>query len=157
MEAFGDALVVEPYLATVMTAQFVARGGTPAQRASILGDVAAGKRVLAFAQTEAGARYNLAEVSTRARAAGGGYVIDGEKSAVIHGPCADLLVVSARTAGHGADPSGISLFVVDPRAPGVTTAQRENPRWSADRRRIACRCERGRGCPRRDPRARHCR
>jgi len=120
MEAFGDVLVAEPYLATVMTAQFVARGGTPAQRASILGDVAAGKRVLAFAQTEAGARYNLAEVSTRARAAGGGYVIDGEKSAVIHGPCADLLVVSARTAGHGADPSGISLFVVDPRAPGVT-------------------------------------
>jgi alkylation response protein AidB-like acyl-CoA dehydrogenase len=120
MEAFGDALVVEPYLATVMTAQFVARGGTPAQKASILGDVASGKRVLAFAQTEPGARYNLAEVSTRARATDGGYVIDGEKSAVIHGPCADLLVVSARTAGHGADPAGISLFVVDPRAPGVT-------------------------------------
>ena len=120
MEAFGDALVVEPYLATMMTAQLVARGGTPAQRASILGEVAAGRRVLTFAQTEPGARYNLAEVSTRARATSGGYVIDGEKSAVIHGPCADLLVVSARTAGHGVDPTGISLFVVDPRAPGVT-------------------------------------
>jgi alkylation response protein AidB-like acyl-CoA dehydrogenase len=120
MEAFGEALVVEPYLTTVMTAQFVARGGTPAQKESILGEVAAGKRVLAFAQTEAGARYNLAQISTRARATGGGYVIDGEKSAVIHGPCADLLLVSARTAGRGADPTGISLFVVDPRAPGVT-------------------------------------
>ena len=120
MEAFGEALVVEPYLATVMTAQLVARGGTPAQKESILGDVAAGKRVLAFAQTETDARYNLAQVSTRARATGSGYVIDGEKSAVVHGPCADLLVVSARTAGHGADPNGISLFVVDPRTPGVT-------------------------------------
>ncbi len=120
MEAFGDALVVEPYLSTVMTAQLVARGGTPAQRALILGDVAVGKRVLAFAQTEAGARYNLAEVSTRARATAGGYVIDGEKRTVIHGPCADLLVVSVRTGGRDADPTGISLFVVDPRAPGVT-------------------------------------
>jgi len=120
MEAFGDALVVEPYLATMMTAQLVARGGTPAQKEAILSEVATGKLMLAFAQTESDARYSLAEVSTRARATGGGYVIDGEKSAVIHGPCADLLVVSARTAGHGADPTGISLFVVDPRAPGVT-------------------------------------
>jgi len=120
MEAFGDALVVEPYLATVMTAQFIARGGTPAQKTLILGDVVTGERVLAFAQTEAGARYNLADVSTRARAIGGGYVIDGEKIAVVHGPCAELLVVSARTAGEGAHPKGISVFVVDARAPGVT-------------------------------------
>ena len=46
-------------------------------------------------------------------------MIDGEKSAVVHGPCADLLVVSARTAGRRRDPDGISLFVVDPRTPGV--------------------------------------
>ena len=157
MEAFGDALVVEPYLATVMTAQFVARGGTPAQKDSILRDVADGKRKLAFAQTETGARYNLAEVSTRARASGGGYVIDGEKSAVIHGPCADLLVVSARTAGQGADPAGISLFIVDPRAPGVTMRSRANPGWPADRGRVACVGERGVPMPSSGRRARHCR
>ena len=43
MEAFGDALVVEPYLATMMTAQLVARGGTPAQKEAILSEVATGK------------------------------------------------------------------------------------------------------------------
>jgi alkylation response protein AidB-like acyl-CoA dehydrogenase len=120
MEAFGDALVVEPYLATVMTAQFIARGGTPAQKESILREVADGTRKLAFAQTEMGARYNLAQISTRAQASNDGYMIDGHKTTVMHGPCADLLVVSARTAGDGADSAGISLFLVDPRSSGVT-------------------------------------
>ena len=114
MEAFGDALVVEPYVATMMSAQLVAREGTPAQKETILRDVTAGKRKLAFAQAEPEARYDLARVATRARHDGAGYVIDGRKSAVLHGPCADLLVVSARTGGDG-----ISLFLVDPRSPGV--------------------------------------
>ena len=99
MEAIGEALVVEPYLATVgLGAQFVARAGTPAQKERILPAVVEGKLKLAFAQTEIDARYDLAHVATRARkTAEGGYVIDGEKRVVLHGPCADLLVVSART------------------------------------------------------------
>jgi alkylation response protein AidB-like acyl-CoA dehydrogenase len=43
MEAFGAALVVEPYLSTVMGAQFVARGGSPAQKSEILPAVAEGR------------------------------------------------------------------------------------------------------------------
>ncbi len=120
LEAFGEALVVEPYLATVTAAQLVARGGTTAQRETILPRVVEGTLRLAFAQTEPGARYDLAEVSTLARASGGGYVIDGQKCAIVHGSCADLLVVSARTSGQVRDPTGISLFLIDPRANGVT-------------------------------------
>jgi len=47
-------------------------------------------------------------------------VLDGEKCAVLHGGCADLLVISARTSGHPTDPHGISLFLVEPGAAGVT-------------------------------------
>jgi alkylation response protein AidB-like acyl-CoA dehydrogenase len=47
-------------------------------------------------------------------------VLDGEKCAVLHGGCADLLVVSARTAGNPTDPVGISLFLVRQGLPGVT-------------------------------------
>ncbi len=120
MESIGEGLVVEPFLATTMGAQFVARGGSAAQKKAVLSQVIEGKLKLAFAQTEKGARYNLAHVAAKARKSGSGYVIDGEKSVVVHGPCADKIVVSARTSGADTDSKGISLFLVDANAPGVT-------------------------------------
>jgi len=121
MEAIGEGLIVEPYLATVgLGGQFVARGGTDAQKKAILPAVVEGRLKLTFAQTERGARYNLAHVAVRAKKSGNGYVIDGEKCVVIHGPCADKLIVSARTSGNDTDPQGISLFLVDRNAPGVS-------------------------------------
>jgi alkylation response protein AidB-like acyl-CoA dehydrogenase len=74
---------------------------------------------MALAQTEPGARYDLRDVAVSARASGDGYVLDGEKRLVLHGACADVLVVSARTAGGPRDERGITLFLVERTAPGV--------------------------------------
>ena len=52
MEAFGEALVVEPYLPTVMAARLVARGGSEAQKSAILPAVAEGRMKLAFGHDE---------------------------------------------------------------------------------------------------------
>jgi len=124
MEAIGEGLVVEPYLATVgLGSQFVARNGTAAQKQRILPAVAEGQAMLALAQTERGARYDLQHVATRARRSGEGWVLDGEKCAVLHGGCADLLVVSARTAGQPTDARGISLFLIRRESPGVTAQE----------------------------------
>jgi pimeloyl-CoA dehydrogenase small subunit len=121
MEAIGEGLVVEPYLATVgLGGQFIARGGTDVQKKAVLPEIVEGRLKLAFAQTERGARYNLVQVAVRAKKSGGGYVIDGEKCVVIHGPCADKLIVSARTSGNDTDTQGISLFLLDRNAPGVS-------------------------------------
>lgn len=121
MEAIGEGLVVEPYLATVgLAGQCIARGGSEAQKKAILPAIIEGKTKLAFAQTERGGRYNLAYVATRAKKSGGGYVLDGEKCVVMHAPSADKLVVSARTSGKETDESGISLFLVERNAPGMT-------------------------------------
>lgn len=124
METFGEALVVEPYLATVgLGGQIVARGGTDAQKKRILPALVDGKLKLALAQTELGARYDLARVTTRARRSGSGFVLDGDKRAVLHGASADVLVVSARTAGGDNDPAGVSLFLVERGAPGVAVTE----------------------------------
>jgi len=120
MESIGEGLVVEPFLATTMSAQFVSRAGSDAQKKALLPQIVEGKLKMAFAQTEKGARYNLAHVATQAKKSGGGYVIDGEKAVVIHGPCADKIVVSARTSGGTTDARGISLFLVDAKASGMT-------------------------------------
>ncbi|HET7342877.1 MAG TPA: acyl-CoA dehydrogenase [Methylomirabilota bacterium] len=123
MEALGEFLVVEPYLATILGGRFVARGGTRAQQARLLPALVQGKLKMAFAQTERGARYDLSRVATRAAKAGDGWALDGEKSVVLHGGAADLLVVSARTAGGERDAGGLGLFLVERRTPGVTVRE----------------------------------
>jgi alkylation response protein AidB-like acyl-CoA dehydrogenase len=102
MEAFGEALVVEPYLATLMASRLVARAGSAEQKSALLPAVAEGRMKLAFAHTESGARYDLAMVKCAAKKSGDHWVIDGEKKAV---PVGDRLVVSARTS------KGVALFL----------------------------------------------
>jgi pimeloyl-CoA dehydrogenase small subunit len=120
MEAFGRALVLEPYLATVVLAGTALRlGGSAAQQAALLPLVAEGKLLLAFAHGERQARYDLSDVMTTAKPKGDGWLLDGAKSVVAHGDTADKLVVSARTAGDRNDADGISLFLVDAAAQGV--------------------------------------
>jgi alkylation response protein AidB-like acyl-CoA dehydrogenase len=121
MTAIGNALMVEPYLATVVLAGgTIARAGNAAQKQELLGAIAEGRLIAAVAFEEPGARYNLAQVATTAKKDGGGYVISGSKAVVLHGGQADRLVVSARTAGAAGDAQGISLFVIDGKATGVT-------------------------------------
>ena len=124
MEAIGEGLLVEPYLATVgLGGRFVARGGTAAQKERILPALVQGKLKMAFAHTEPGARYDIAHVAMRAKKSGDGWVLDGDKRMVLHGGAADLLVVSARTAGADRDERGLSLFLVERGAPGVTLTE----------------------------------
>jgi pimeloyl-CoA dehydrogenase small subunit len=121
MEAFGRGLVLEPYLATVVLGGGVLRrAGSAAQQRELVPAIAAGKLRLAFAHGERQARYDLADVATAARSSGGGWVLSGRKAVVLHGDSADRLIVSARTAGAQRETSGISLFLVDATAAGVT-------------------------------------
>jgi alkylation response protein AidB-like acyl-CoA dehydrogenase len=103
MEAFGEALVVEPYVQTVMGALLIERGGSAKQKETILAGVVEGRIKLAFAHAEKGARYALDAVHTSAH----GGTLSGEKAAVVGAPTADKLVVSARTT------EGIGLFLVE--------------------------------------------
>ncbi|MBK8065902.1 MAG: acyl-CoA dehydrogenase family protein [Betaproteobacteria bacterium] len=118
MECMGAGLVVEPYLPTVTAAQFVARAGSEAQKKAILPAVASG-------ELKDGLRADRSRGALRPRArrgrgeeSGAGWTLDGVKQVVIGAPQADQLVVSARTSNDG--DRGISLFLVDARAAGVS-------------------------------------
>jgi pimeloyl-CoA dehydrogenase small subunit len=120
MEAIGEGLIVEPYHATVaLGAQFVIRGGSAEQQKRWLPEIAQGQCRMALAHVEKGARYDLGHVAVRARRQDDGFVLDGDKHVVLHGGAADVLVVSARTAGAPTDAQGVSLFLVPRDAPGI--------------------------------------
>ncbi|MEO1220933.1 MAG: acyl-CoA dehydrogenase family protein [Pseudomonadota bacterium] len=122
MEEFGKGLVVEPYVPTVVCAGgFLKHAGTAAQKEEHIGGIVSGERVFAFAYAEPRGRYDLANLETTAKNDGGDYVLNGHKAVVIGAPWASHLVVTARTGGTQTDKDGISVFVVDKSAEGVTT------------------------------------
>lgn len=122
MEEFGRHLVVEPYVETVVIAGgFLREGGTPAQQEAHIPGIIGGETVWAFAYAEPQGRYNLADLTTTAKKDGSGYTINGYKAVVIAAPWAQKLIVTARTSGGQRDRDGVSVFIVDKSAAGVST------------------------------------
>ncbi len=121
MEQFGRGLIVEPYLATVILAGGALKiAGTAEQKAAYLPGIVDGSKQGALAYAEPQGRFNLADITTSASKDGDGYVLNGYKAVVLNGPAADFLVVSARTSGDQRDTDGVSLFIVDTAADGVS-------------------------------------
>jgi alkylation response protein AidB-like acyl-CoA dehydrogenase len=117
MQELGRGLVVEPYFATVLGAQFLKLAGG---RDALLEQVGSGALKLAAALGEKQARHELFDIATTAKTSGDGYVLNGVKTVVLHGAQAGKLIVSARTGGGQRDTDGISLFIVDADASGVS-------------------------------------
>src|SRR6202049_1352103 len=120
MEALGKALVLEPYLATVVIGGgFLRHGGSTEQKAAHIPGIIEGAKTFAFAQLEKNSRYDLFDVATSAKKKGSGWVIDGEKFVVLNGEAADTLIVTARINGGQRDAGGIGVFLVPGNAKGV--------------------------------------
>ena len=117
MEAFGGALALEPYLATLVLGGSALRLGG---KALLLPKIAAGDMLVAFAHAEPQSRYDLADVATTARRDGSAFILDGTKTLVLHGASADQFVVSARLSGARRDQAGLGLFLIDAKADGVS-------------------------------------
>ncbi|WP_194745626.1 acyl-CoA dehydrogenase family protein [Thermaurantiacus tibetensis] len=123
-EAIGRNLSLSPFLSTaILSATILARGGSEEQKAALLPRMAAAELVVALAADEA-PRHAPAHVATRAEASGNGFRLTGTKPFVLDGHVADRLIVAARTSGDDRDPAGITLFLVDPKAEGVTVERR---------------------------------
>ncbi len=120
MTELGRGLCLEPYLQSVILAGgLIEQAGSNSQKERWLAGIASGERKAAVGLQEPQSFYDLNSVETRAQRNGEGYVLNGRKAVVIGGHCADLIVVSARTAGDTAEADGISLFVLSPDTAGV--------------------------------------
>jgi alkylation response protein AidB-like acyl-CoA dehydrogenase len=120
MNALGEGLVLEPYLAAaVITPALLTRLGDAKANEELLPAIAAGERIVIVAHQEPKTRGELNHVNTRAEKSGDSYVLDGHKSVVVHGGAADEFLISARTAGKTDERQGVSIFRVTPQTPGV--------------------------------------
>jgi alkylation response protein AidB-like acyl-CoA dehydrogenase len=121
MEEFGKALVVEPYLGTVVIGGGFLRRAGGDRACEMIGRIIEGKATLAFAWAEPQGRYCLHDIAVTARKDGAGYVLNGQKAVVVGAPFASHLIVTARTGGPRRDEGGVSVFLVEKGAKGVVT------------------------------------
>src|SRR5262249_27639784 len=117
MEGFGKGLVLEPYLPSVVLAgTLLAAGG----RRDLLGSLVEGALQLSLAWVEPKARFDLAQVETRAARKNGGFALTGRKGVAFNAAAADWIIAPARTAGGEKEKQGITLFLVPRGAKGLT-------------------------------------
>ena len=122
-EETGRTLTASPLFASVWVGgTAIAVGGSDDQKAELLPALAGGELLLALALEESH-RHDPYGVATTAKASGGGYVLNGRKTFVLDGNSADRLIVVARSAGKPGDRDGLSLFLVDRSAKGVTVTR----------------------------------
>ena len=120
MEAAGRTLAATPLLSTALLgASLLALAGSADQKDEHLPPLVAGERLFALALEET-SRHAPARIATAAVKDGTGYRLSGEKTFVLDGHVADVLIVAARTSGDRDDRTGVTLFLVQADAFGVT-------------------------------------
>ncbi|MEM1262163.1 MAG: acyl-CoA dehydrogenase [Pseudomonadota bacterium] len=120
MEQLGRGLVVEPYLASIVLAGgALRRAASDAQRQRWLAPIIDGSSIATLAFAEPQSRFDIADIAMTASRDGDDWVLNGNKTVVLNGGDADLIVVSARTSGEQRSTEGIGLFVVPATAPGL--------------------------------------
>jgi alkylation response protein AidB-like acyl-CoA dehydrogenase len=134
-EALGHALVIEPFVDTVVVAGGLLHRSGDAAAAALLEDIVAGSAIVALAATEPTSGDNWRDVSTTARRDGDEWVLDGSKVMAVDAPLATHLLVTARTSGERADTDGISLFLVD--IASLTTGFTAHPYRTVDDRKAS--------------------
>lgn len=119
MEELGRTLTPTPFLSTaVLGASLISRAGSEKHKQEFLAKIVAGDLIVALAIDEA-AKHRPERIALSAARSDSGFVLNGSKTFVIDGHAADLLIVAARTSGNPGETTGITLFIVDPKAKGI--------------------------------------
>jgi acyl-CoA dehydrogenase len=119
-EEMGRTLTASPFLSTsILAATALNKFASEAARAEHLPKIAGGKTVIALAVDE-GRKHGPANTALKAEKSGNGFRLSGSKTFVADGHVADKIIVAARTSGMPGEEAGLSLFLVDAKAKGVS-------------------------------------
>lgn len=113
------------YAATSLGTVAIVEFGNEKQKQKFLPDIAAGKRLAAFAVTEESAGSDAAAMKTTAEKVDGGYLLNGTKQFISNGGDAEIYTVIALT-DKTKGPRGASAFVVEKDTPGFSFGRKEN-------------------------------
>jgi alkylation response protein AidB-like acyl-CoA dehydrogenase len=120
MQEAGRTLAATPlYSTAILGAGLILAAGSDTQKAELLPQIASGELLTALALEET-AHHNPKQVAMSAEQNGDQIILSGQKNFVIDGHIADKLIVVARTSGAAGDANGLSMFLVDAKAKGVT-------------------------------------
>jgi len=120
LEETGRTLTASPLVSTALAATTaLLLGGNDAQKKKYLPQIAEGKLIATLAVDE-GPHHAPEKIALKAEKSGSGYKLNGKKSFVLDGGVADLIIVAARTSGKPGDKAGITLFLVDGKANGLS-------------------------------------
>lgn len=119
LEQIGRNLTPSPFLSTSVGAATALKAASQGVKDRYLPAIAAGSITAALAIDE-GSRHRPERVALSAERRGNGFALSGQKTMVIGGHVADLLIVAARTAGAPGETSGLTLFAIDAKMAGVT-------------------------------------
>ncbi len=120
MQEAGRTLAATPlYSTAILGAGLILAAGSGTQKAELLPQIASGELLTALALEET-AHHNPKQVAMSAEQNGDQIILSGQKNFVIDGHIADKLIVVARTSGAAGDANGLSMFLVDAKAKGVT-------------------------------------
>ena len=129
-EALGEACCPSPHLSTVLCSQVILETGAAAQHKDLLSSIAKTGHVLSFCYTEPEYGWEPEHIRLSANRSNGDYVLNGTKLFVADANIADQLLVVARTSSQGSPENGISVFLVDRKASGVSV--RRHVGWMSE-------------------------
>lgn len=124
MEEMGRALAPVPFVPVILCQYAIMGAGSNEQKSRFLPPMASGQSLMTFAFHDPALSFDPAGIETRATRKGEAYILNGTKLLVPYGNVADAYLVVARTEGQG--DNGISLFVLDRSAPGITISSLGN-------------------------------
>ena len=106
------------YIHSEIVAPYIEKYGTLDQQKGWLPRMVTGEAIGAIAMTEPGGGSDLKSMRTRARPDGDDFILSGQKTYISNGQLADVIIVAAKT-DPDAGSRGVTLFLVDGKAPGV--------------------------------------
>jgi alkylation response protein AidB-like acyl-CoA dehydrogenase len=118
LEEMGKVVLPGPFFSSVILGGLgILLGGSKQQKKKYLPGIAAGTTRATLAQVEESGRWDAGGIELPAKKDGDGFVLDGVKLFVPDAHVSEVMIVAARTSGKGE--KGITLFLVDTKAPGV--------------------------------------